>query len=98
MCIRDRTYSSKIADCSVTRAIVETVNDLAKRLGLAIIVEGIETDEQRVLIRDMGITHAQGFLMGRPCNEETFLNHYTLFADGPGLATEAKALVTASET
>jgi diguanylate cyclase (GGDEF)-like protein/PAS domain S-box-containing protein len=55
---------SKNADCA---SIVSAVAGLGRSLRIGTVAEGIETDDQLVLIRAAGCTHAQGFLFGRPC-------------------------------
>jgi len=44
------------------RAIVRTITGFAEDLGLGLIAEGIETEEQAALLRDLGCTAAQGYL------------------------------------
>ena len=44
------------------RAIVRTITGFAEDLGLRLIAEGIETEEQAALLRDLGCTVAQGYL------------------------------------
>ena len=51
------------ADC---RAIVASVAQLARRLGMGTTAEGVETHHQLQLVREAGCTQAQGFLLGRP--------------------------------
>jgi EAL domain-containing protein (putative c-di-GMP-specific phosphodiesterase class I) len=31
------------------------------------VAEGVETEDQLILVRAAGCTHAQGYLFGRPC-------------------------------
>jgi diguanylate cyclase (GGDEF)-like protein/PAS domain S-box-containing protein len=47
-------------------AIVATLTDLAGRLGLQLIAEGIETEEQLAAIRSLRCECGQGFLFSRP--------------------------------
>jgi EAL domain-containing protein (putative c-di-GMP-specific phosphodiesterase class I) len=47
-------------------ALVAAVVTLAKALGLQVIAEGIETEEQRQMLIDLGCTLGQGFLIARP--------------------------------
>ena len=72
----DSSYVREVVTCSATRSIVEVIQDLAGKLGLDIVVEGIETTEQRDLLCQMGFRLAQGYLLARPCDEETFLSTY----------------------
>jgi len=46
--------------------IVVAVADLASNLGLRSIAEGIETQEQRDRLQELGCDQGQGFLLGRP--------------------------------
>jgi len=48
------------------RAIVSSLIQLCHGLGKAIIAEGVEREEQRVVLVDSGCDFLQGFLFGRP--------------------------------
>ncbi len=50
-------------DCE---AIVQSVVQLADRLGMITTAEGIETPEQLALVKRLGCTEGQGYLLGRP--------------------------------
>jgi diguanylate cyclase (GGDEF)-like protein len=63
----DRSFVSEMphnADCA---AIVSAVANLGRSLHIDTVAEGVETQDQLVLARAAGCTHAQGFLWGRPC-------------------------------
>lgn len=47
-------------------AIVDSLVTLANRLDLVIVAEGIETEAQLRMLRDLGADLGQGFLLGRP--------------------------------
>ncbi len=47
-------------------AVVSSLQELAQRWGSWVIAEGVETPEQLELIRNLGISAAQGYLLGRP--------------------------------
>jgi len=47
-------------------ALIRTILDLGMRLGLPTVAEGVETPEQRDALRDLGCSHAQGYLFSRP--------------------------------
>ena len=48
-----------------TRRFVKTLITMAHDLGLQVIVEGVERQDQADVLRDLGATHAQGYLYAR---------------------------------
>lgn len=55
---------AKSQDCA---AIVSAMAGLGRSLRIGTVAEGIETEDQLLLVRVAGCTHAQGYLFGRPC-------------------------------
>lgn len=55
-----------IADSPARRAIVSGVIGIARTLGVAVIAEGIETQDELSALREAGITLFQGYLFARP--------------------------------
>jgi diguanylate cyclase (GGDEF)-like protein/PAS domain S-box-containing protein len=51
------------------RAIVGAITTMADALGLEVIAEGVETEAQANVFRDLGCPLAQGYLFGRPSEE-----------------------------
>jgi EAL domain-containing protein (putative c-di-GMP-specific phosphodiesterase class I)/CheY-like chemotaxis protein/GGDEF domain-containing protein len=66
----DRQFVSNIADDVSSQAIVGLTVGLARRLGLEVVAEGIETREQQGSLVGLGVTGAQGHLFGRPMTVE----------------------------
>lgn len=62
----DRSFVAGVARPGGDAAIVQGVVDLAHRLGLGAVAEGVEAPEQVVALRDLGCERAQGFHLGRP--------------------------------
>ena len=62
----DRSFVSQLAFPGDSRAIVETILNLANSLGIGVIAEGIETAEQVDRLRQMQCPHGQGFWFSRP--------------------------------
>jgi EAL domain-containing protein (putative c-di-GMP-specific phosphodiesterase class I) len=48
------------------RAVVEASLDLARKLGLKAVAEGVETIEDWQMLAELGCDIAQGWLIGRP--------------------------------
>jgi EAL domain-containing protein (putative c-di-GMP-specific phosphodiesterase class I) len=46
--------------------LLKGIIDLGQALDLNLVAEGIETAEQRSIVRDLGCHQAQGFYFGRP--------------------------------
>jgi len=51
--------------------IVRTIVELARVLGMDVVAEGIETEEQYALLRGLGCRFGQGFLFARPATAAT---------------------------
>ena len=62
----DRTFVRDLAHHKSTAAIVHAIVDLARRLGLDCIAEGVETEEQQRLLQQELCPNMQGFLFSRP--------------------------------
>lgn len=54
--------------------VIRCIIQLARKLGIGIIAEGVETPEQAQLLLSLGCCHAQGYLYGKPQSAENFLN------------------------
>jgi EAL domain-containing protein (putative c-di-GMP-specific phosphodiesterase class I) len=68
----DQSFIRDIAIDSSDEAIVLTIISMAYSLSLAVIAEGVETEEQRQILLDNGCTHFQGYLFGKPVPIELF--------------------------
>ncbi len=62
----DRSIVTNAIEDRVAKAILANLVDLADRLDIALVAEGIETPEQGQLCVDLGILKGQGYLLGRP--------------------------------
>ncbi|MBU1040207.1 MAG: EAL domain-containing protein [Proteobacteria bacterium] len=62
----DMSFVSRMTDSSEDREIVRAIITLARSLRLRTVAEGIETEAQRILLRDMHCDLGQGYLCSRP--------------------------------
>jgi len=62
----DKSFVDDIATRAVDLQIIEAIASLARAVGLRVIAEGVETNDQRERLRSLGIENMQGFLFARP--------------------------------
>jgi EAL domain-containing protein (putative c-di-GMP-specific phosphodiesterase class I) len=46
--------------------IIQAIVALGRALGMGVVIEGVETEEQRVLLRLAGCSEMQGYLFAKP--------------------------------
>src|SRR4029077_864005 len=66
----DRSFVSGTGNAGRNVSIVRTVVGLAYSLGLDVVAEGVETEEQLALLKDLGCPLAQGFLFSPAVDSE----------------------------
>ncbi len=69
----DRSFVSAMMSSSDTELIVESTIALARRLGMDVVAEGIETTEQLALLHALDCPLAQGYLFSEPLAAEDFI-------------------------
>ncbi len=62
----DRSFVAGMVEDSQDEAIVAAILPMAEALGMDVIAEGVETENQASHLRDLGCGRAQGFLFARP--------------------------------
>ena len=62
----DRSLIVDLVGSERDRVVVRGIVDIARRLELAVVAEGVETDEQRIGVVAVGCQAYQGFLCSRP--------------------------------
>jgi diguanylate cyclase (GGDEF)-like protein/PAS domain S-box-containing protein len=68
----DQSFVRNLVNDSSDKAIVRTIIAMAESLELDIIAEGVETNQHRQILIDIGCTNFQGFLFGKPVPIEQF--------------------------
>jgi len=68
----DQSFVRDLVVDKSDRAIVRTIITMAQSLGLDVIAEGVETEEQQKLLHKKGCIHYQGYLFGKPVAIEQF--------------------------
>ncbi len=66
----DRSFIRDIEQSDDDRELVDAVVAMGQRLQLRVVAEGVERQEQQLLLQKIGCDHAQGWLFGKPMSEE----------------------------
>ena len=72
----DRSFVEDIAEESNSSAIAASIVQLAHSLGLTVVAEGVETQEQYEFLRNTHCDLIQGYLLGRPVPAAEFHGKY----------------------
>jgi diguanylate cyclase (GGDEF)-like protein len=67
----DRTFTNAISSSPESKALIGTLVQLGKDLGLRTLAEGIETTNEMDHLREEHVNEGQGFLMSRPLDPHT---------------------------
>ena len=70
----DRAFVRELDSDGEDAALVQLIIAMASQLGLAVIAEGVETQQQRDLLRDWGCSEIQGYFLSRPMDAESALD------------------------
>ena len=70
----DQSFVRDIASCTDDAVIVQTIIAMAQSLGMEVIAEGVETEQQQRFLIAQGCRLFQGYLFGRPMLVEDFEN------------------------
>lgn len=62
----DRGFVQGVPKVKDNTAITNAIIGIAHSLGLTVVAEGVETEEQLRFLKDQGCEEAQGYLLGRP--------------------------------
>ena len=91
----DRSFVQRMNAGQQSLQIVQTILELARVLGMDVVAEGIETEEQSEMLQDLGCRYGQGYLFSPPlpaAEIEALLAHpeFSLHArPGPPVASKS---------
>jgi EAL domain-containing protein (putative c-di-GMP-specific phosphodiesterase class I) len=66
----DRSFVTGMESDRNDAVLVRSIIELGRNLGLRVTAEGVETEQVRVSLRELGCDFAQGFHVGRPAGAE----------------------------
>nr|WP_314621667.1 EAL domain-containing protein [uncultured Noviherbaspirillum sp.] len=68
----DRSFIVDMESNETAQKIVEIVIALGQALGMRVTAEGVETENQRIHLQQLGCDEIQGYFFSRPLREDTF--------------------------
>lgn len=77
----DQSFVVDLAEDAYSRSFIKMVAELAETIGVSVCVEGIETEEQYLALKDMKVKYIQGFYFDRPMKRSRFEQKYLLQCD-----------------
>jgi diguanylate cyclase (GGDEF)-like protein len=82
----DRSFVAELrsGESGGSTAIVRAIRLLADSLGLEVIAEGIETEQQRYQLRLLGLSLGQGYFFAKPASASDILARYGMEGGGAG--------------
>ena len=69
----DRSFVGRMAKDPEDQAIVQSIIDLARALGLTVVAEGVEDEQTAQMLADVGCDIAQGWLFARAMPADDFV-------------------------
>jgi diguanylate cyclase (GGDEF)-like protein len=90
----DRSFVKELGVRREVEAMVHSLVMLAHNLGMKVIAEGVETEEQMALIAEMGCDEVQGYLLGRPTSDPA---QYFVPEEGMGARVESSSAGIAAD-
>ena len=70
----DRSFIKNIQQSENDKVFVMTIVQMAHMLGMTVIAEGVELEEQFLILKDMGCEIAQGFLFSKPLPSKNIIS------------------------
>ncbi|OEF23659.1 EAL domain-containing protein [Vibrio rumoiensis] len=72
----DKSFIDLIGSEALSASLVDNIVDLAKRLDIAIVAEGVETQTQLDYLKTNNVDYIQGYYYGKPIPLTEFITHY----------------------
>lgn len=69
----DQSFVERLTESDTNARVVQAIVALGKAMGLDVVAEGVETEQQLFLVAKYGCDLAQGFFIGHPMPEAEFM-------------------------
>jgi diguanylate cyclase (GGDEF)-like protein/PAS domain S-box-containing protein len=67
----DRSFITRMVENNENAEIVRTISGLAQNLGMDVVAEGVETQEQLEILRSLGCKYGQGYFFSKPLDAQS---------------------------
>jgi diguanylate cyclase (GGDEF)-like protein len=98
----DRSFVSRITESAGSAEIIRAIMHLGQTLGMNVVAEGVETEEQGAQLRALGCEFGQGYYFARPMDEEIvealFLGNLPGTGSQPHMINSSSPLTAATIT
>jgi len=85
----DQSFIKNVAGNDHSLAIVQAIITVAKARNVITVAEGVETEQQRELLRTLGCSEMQGYLFSRPVPVQDLLQYFPIHAQRAADAASA---------
>ena len=92
----DRSFVTRMETDRQDAVLVHSIIDLGRNLGLRVTAEGVETENVKEVLAELGCDYAQGFHMGRPVVANECTRYLTLPTPGQSTAQVISLAVAGS--
>lgn len=84
----DRAFTTELANSKEGKVFFQAIVSMAHALGMSVVAEGVETEEQLAILRHLDCNEVQGFYIARPmpAHEMAVLMERRFLLDAPALA------------
>ena len=72
----DKDFTAKEMSNARDYELLKKIVELVHSIGIRICIEGIEKEEWHEKLKKIQVDYLQGYLFGRPCDKNHFLNQY----------------------
>jgi EAL domain-containing protein (putative c-di-GMP-specific phosphodiesterase class I) len=86
----DKSFIDRMGSDGPSDVVIGSIIDIAHKLNMKLVAEGIETREQAEALRALGCNLGQGYLFSRPCSVEDTTRLLELFAQRRNNAPAAR--------
>jgi diguanylate cyclase (GGDEF)-like protein len=80
----DRSFVARLGSDGASDVVVGSIIDIARKLDMKLVAEGIETPEQAAILSELGCTMGQGYLYARAASAEDTTRLLSLFGQKRG--------------